>query len=59
MEIKSLRELQKEKMLRKYKKIVIDIQNGMSWYFLAQKYGYKNAASIRAAYYQYIVVQVA
>lgn len=53
--MKTRREIQKEKMLAKYKAIYKDAQSGMSFSDIAKKYGYKNAGSARTQYFQTVL----
>lgn len=55
MEYISKRAVNKQKRKDKFLAIYKDVSDGMSWEDLAKKYKYKNAHSMRATYYVYIV----
>jgi hypothetical protein len=55
MEYIPKREANKMKRKEKFLAIYADVSNEMSWPDLAKKYNYKNAHSMRATYYVYVV----
>lgn len=55
MEYVSKRDLNNKKRQEKYMSMYRDVSSGMSWEDLKKKYGYKNVASMRSAYYSYAI----
>ena len=55
MNIKTKRQINREKMEKKYMAVYKDIEAGYDWKKIAKKYHYKNGESARATYYRYVV----
>jgi len=52
MKIKTLRQLQREEIIKKYKKIYVDVtKNRASWATIKSKYGYATEHSASVVYY--------
>ena len=53
--IKSRREIQMKKRQEKYRAMMADVQDGMSFRDIARKYKYKSEQSARTTYYLYVL----